>query len=96
MKRLRELAEKMQEGGDSTLAAAWPVLAEALGRRCENQGDARLLDAFKGTMSTKLSREGLGYLAVIRSLGQNEAESGSAWLQSIVDEAVAEFSRAIQ
>jgi UDP-N-acetylglucosamine/UDP-N-acetylgalactosamine diphosphorylase len=89
MQRLKELAVKMEEGGDSALATAWPILEERLTRQRERLGDLRLLEAFKESVLSAISREGKDYIRAVQSLNAEAAEQGAAWLQGIIDEAVA-------
>jgi UDP-N-acetylglucosamine/UDP-N-acetylgalactosamine diphosphorylase len=96
MRRLRELAVKLEDGGDVTLSAAWPVLEEKIMRQCDCLGESRALNLFKEIMASKISREGKDYIAVIRALNPEETELGTTWLQGIVDEAVGEASQAIK
>jgi UDP-N-acetylglucosamine/UDP-N-acetylgalactosamine diphosphorylase len=96
MKRLKELAEKMEEDGDPTLAAAWPVLEEKLICQRERSGETRLLESFKEKMGSAISREGKDYIHVLQALTEQEAGVGTAWLQGIIDEAVAEAFQAIE
>ena len=96
MRRLRELAVKMEERGDGTLSAAWPVLEEKLMRQCDDLGEIRALDLFKEIMASKISREGKDYIVVLRALSSEEAGLGTTWLQGIVDGAVAEASQTIK
>lgn len=96
MRRLRELSLKMEDGGESALATAWPVLEEALMRRRESVGDVRLRDAFKETMVAAISRLGKDYIAALRALNTEAAGLGTAWLQGIVDEALSEALKAIE
>jgi len=96
MRRLRELAVKMEERGDGALSAAWPVLEEKLMRQCDDLGENRALDLFKEMMASKISREGKDYIVVLRALSLEEAGLGTTWLQGIVDGAVAEASQAIK
>ncbi len=96
MRRLRELAVKMEERGDVTLSAAWSVLEEKLMWQRDYLGENRARDLFKEIMASKISREGKDYIVVLRALSVEEAGLGTTWLQGIVDEAVAEASQAIQ
>jgi UDP-N-acetylglucosamine/UDP-N-acetylgalactosamine diphosphorylase len=95
MRRLMELAEKMKAGGDPVLAEAWPGIEEKLARQHENTGDLRLAEAFKEKVASRIAREGKDYITVVRSLSREDTETGTAWLQGIVDEAVAEAFAAI-
>ncbi|MCU0592748.1 MAG: protein GlmU [Desulfobacterales bacterium] len=96
MQRLKELAIKMEEGGDPTLATAWTILEEKLIRQRERLGDLRLLDAFKDSVVSAISREGKDYIRAVQSLNTDTAEQGAAWLQGIIDEAVASAFEAME
>jgi hypothetical protein len=96
LQRLGEMGEKMKGGGDSTLTAAWPVLEETLIRQGERAGELRLLDSFKENVSATISREGKDYIRVIQALNVEAAGRGTAWLQGIVDAAVAEAFKAVE
>ncbi len=96
LQRLGEMGEKMKGGGDSTLAAAWPVLEERLIRQGERAGELRLLDSFKENVSATIAREGKDYIRTIQALNVEAAERGTAWLQGIVDEAVAAAFKAVE
>jgi UDP-N-acetylglucosamine/UDP-N-acetylgalactosamine diphosphorylase len=90
MRRLGEMAEKMKDAGDTALAAAWPALEEKLMQQRDCPGETRLRDAFKEVLTSKISREGKNYIAVLRALSPEEAGLGTAWLQGIVDKTALE------
>jgi bifunctional UDP-N-acetylglucosamine pyrophosphorylase / glucosamine-1-phosphate N-acetyltransferase len=86
-RRLKELSEKLQAGGDSSLADAWPAIEEELTVQQGCGGDQQLGDSFKAKMIATIGRTGKDYLSAIKALKAEEAELGTAWLQEIVDAA---------
>jgi hypothetical protein len=88
-RRLKELGDKMAQCGDSSLSNRWPALDEALHSRLGSEGDLRLCDSFLEAIASLLGREGKDYIAVIKALSPEASGQGTAWLQGIVDEAVA-------
>jgi UDP-N-acetylglucosamine/UDP-N-acetylgalactosamine diphosphorylase len=95
LRRLKELAEKMEAGGDSTLMKAWPTVEEKLIFQHENTGDQRLRDSFLQKTASAISRAGKDYVTVIQALIPKETSQGAAWLQGIVDDAAAEAFKAV-
>ena len=95
LRRLKELAEKMEAGGDSTLMKAWPTVEEKLIFQHENTGDQRLRDSFLQKTASAISRAGKDYVTVIQALTPEETSQGAAWLQGIVDDAAAEAFKAV-
>jgi UDP-N-acetylglucosamine/UDP-N-acetylgalactosamine diphosphorylase len=87
VRRLKELAEKLQAGGDPSLAETWPAIEEELSVQQEYRGDQQLGDSFKRIMTSTIGRTGKHYLGAIKALKAEEAEQGTAWLQGIVDAA---------
>jgi UDP-N-acetylglucosamine/UDP-N-acetylgalactosamine diphosphorylase len=94
--RLKELAEKMQAGGDSTLIKAWPLVEEGFFSQQENTGNQRLRDSFTKITLAAISRVGKDYIPVIKALTPEEAGQGTAWLQGIVDDAADEAFKALK
>jgi UDP-N-acetylglucosamine/UDP-N-acetylgalactosamine diphosphorylase len=89
MRRLKELAGKLADAGDQKLHERWPAVEAALSAQRENAGDRRMREPFLEKAASAISRSGKDYITVIRALSPEEAAQGTAWLQGIVDEAVA-------
>jgi len=96
LQRLGQLGEKMACGGDSTLADGWSALEEKLVRQNEVRGEPRLLDSFKESVAAAIAREGKDYIRVIQALTVETAGQGTAWLQGLVDAAVADALEAMR
>jgi len=93
---LKELGDKMAQSGDSSLSERWPALDEALHRRLDSAGDLRVCESFLEAMTSMLAREGKDYIAVIKALSAHASGQGTAWLQGIVDAAVADALKALE
>ncbi|MEZ4524495.1 MAG: protein GlmU [Desulfobacterales bacterium] len=66
----------------------WPELAEIFQKAQMTQGNIQMRDAFLKTVEKGIREKGKDYIPVIQSLAAEEAESGTCWLQGIVDETV--------
>ena len=88
-RRLRELAERLAEAGDKRLYESWRAVEENLISQRENAGERRLRNSFLQIAASAISRAGKHYITAIQALSPEEAGQGTAWLQGIVDEAVA-------
>jgi UDP-N-acetylglucosamine/UDP-N-acetylgalactosamine diphosphorylase len=88
IRRLSELAEKMDAVRDHGLVKAWPAVEGELASQMENHGDRRNLEAFKEKILAAQSRTGKDYIAAIKALSGEDAGQGTAWLQGIVDKAL--------
>jgi UDP-N-acetylglucosamine/UDP-N-acetylgalactosamine diphosphorylase len=72
----------------------WPETEAFLAVLGNFEGDQRLKDQFEEMIFQGIQRQGRKYVAVVRGLTRSEAETGTRWLQGIVDTIVAEtFSR---
>jgi bifunctional UDP-N-acetylglucosamine pyrophosphorylase / glucosamine-1-phosphate N-acetyltransferase len=89
VRRLKELAGKLAGSGDTRLHERWPAVEENLISQRENTGDHRLRESFLEKVASTIARAGKHYITMIQALSVEEAGQGTAWLQGIVDEAVA-------
>jgi hypothetical protein len=89
VRRLKELAGKLAEAGDKRLHESWPAIEDALSGQRDNKGDSRLRESFLEKVASAISRAGQDYITLIQAMNPEEAGQGTAWLQGIVDEAVA-------
>jgi UDP-N-acetylglucosamine/UDP-N-acetylgalactosamine diphosphorylase len=71
------------------LKACWSQLEDYLDSSRQQPGDAQARDRFLSVIERRIQETGRDYLAVIKNLAPQEAESGSRWLQGIVDEVAA-------
>jgi UDP-N-acetylglucosamine/UDP-N-acetylgalactosamine diphosphorylase len=94
LRRLKEFASKMEAGGDSTLVKAWPLVEESLLSRAEQAGNRQLREAFLEKMNAAITRTGKHYITAVKALGTEDTAQGTAWLQGIVGDAVAEALKA--
>ena len=77
-----------------TVHQQWPAMEAGLTVLGNFEGDQRLKDQFEEMIFQGIQRHGRKYVAVVRGLTGGEAETGTRWLQGIVDTIVAEtFSR---
>jgi hypothetical protein len=89
LKRLRELGDRMAASGDASLFDRWGAMEQVLRERGEQRGDDRLRESLQGTISKTIASTGKDYIFAIKSLSAEASRQGTAWLQGIVDAAVA-------
>ena len=102
IRRLGELIEKMpvsDPSGDAeadpfraqrkALHACGPGLAAWLDSSRQQTGGAHFRDRFLSVLETRIQASGREYIPVIQGLAPGETETGTCWLQSVVDAVVA-------
>ena len=67
----------------------WPKLEAYLTSHFKTAGDNSFRDPFLKALGKTIDKEGLSYLRVIKKLDTEAADSGTNWLQSILDEIIA-------
>ncbi len=82
VKRLKNYFEMLP---DRSLTSRWDDLGNTLETMQTFEGEQRDRDAFLEKISIKIDQYGSDYIAVIKNLGPDETDIGTAWLQSIVD-----------
>lgn len=87
-KRLKDLAEKMAASGATTLLERWSAIEQVLASRRDHAGHDVLRESFLEKTSKAIQLEGCDYIAVIKSLSDETAGQGTAWLQGIVENTV--------
>ena len=79
----------------SELYGRWPDLNESFETHQKKEGDTRLRDKFLDSVSRGISATGKDYLAVIQGLAAEDSETGTRWLQGIVDGVSADTQRIV-
>jgi hypothetical protein len=92
IKRLEAVCLKAPETDQQKpeLYERWPELKGSLQVHQEKEGDAGLRDNFLDNVSRGISARGKDYIAVIQGLAAEDSETGTRWLQGIVDAVTAE------
>jgi UDP-N-acetylglucosamine/UDP-N-acetylgalactosamine diphosphorylase len=67
------------------LVDRWPEMKDLFSDSFEESGDSGNRDKFLKIIENTISENGKDYLTVIRRLKKEEAETGTLWLQSIVN-----------
>ncbi|MBW1892226.1 MAG: protein GlmU [Deltaproteobacteria bacterium] len=86
IKRLREFSEKIPD-----LNAKWPEVEKQFHELENTRGDERLMDNFIKSLEYHIDTSDKDYIKTIKSIPDDEKESGTAWLQSIVDQILEEI-----
>ena len=73
----------------------WPEIAALLHDFAGFTGDQRLKDRFLAELTDGIAKAGNDYLDVIRGLDQEQQETGTKWLQGIVDDILEKTLRII-
>jgi len=81
IRRLKALFLKQETG----LSAKWPETEGLIRSQQEYPGDIGLRDEFLEKTGEEIKKSGNDYISVIRKLKANDAETGTRWLQGIVD-----------
>ncbi len=95
-RRLKELGDAMARCEDRSLSERWPAIDEALHSQFGSEGDLSVCEPFLEAMTSTLARLGKDYIAAIKALPPQASEQGTAWLQGIVDAAVAAALKALE
>ncbi len=90
IRRLDELVNKFSEasGMDNEIVHNWPEISDMIQSHQMTIGDEQLRNQFQSAIQTAINTSGKNYLKVIRDLDENDAKTGSFWLQGIVDQMV--------
>jgi UDP-N-acetylglucosamine/UDP-N-acetylgalactosamine diphosphorylase len=73
------------DGKISTFIDAWPDARQAILESIASLPESADKESFLQSVEKAISRKGQDYLAVISSLGQNEADMASAWLSAVAE-----------
>jgi hypothetical protein len=88
-RRLKEVIEKIALGGSPEHAQRWTTMEAGLQKLFDDEGDERERDMFIVNIQNSASINGYDYIKTIQEFRPEDAASGSAWLQGIVDRAAA-------
>jgi hypothetical protein len=69
----------------SELYGRWPDLNASFEMHQKKEGDTGLRDKFLDSVSRGISARGKDYIAVIQGLAAEDSQTGTRWLQGIVD-----------
>jgi UDP-N-acetylglucosamine/UDP-N-acetylgalactosamine diphosphorylase len=83
--RIKRLKDYLEMLPDRSLTSRWDDLGNTLETIQTFEGEQRDRDTFLEKISTKIDQYGRNYITVIKNLGPDETDIGTAWLQSIVD-----------
>lgn len=97
IKRLGKVCLKAPQNGHqaSEIYERWPELNALFKAHCENRGDEAQRDNFLDRISKGISANGKDYIAVIQRLDPEASETGTRWLQGIVNDLIAETQRIV-
>ena len=79
----------------SELYGRWPELNESFETHQKKEGDTRRRDKFLDSVSRGISVRGTDYIAVIQGLAAEDSQTGTRWLQGIVDGVTTEARRIV-
>ncbi len=79
-------AQTASHGRRNEFSENWTKVADVFFRGLDSTGDRKKRDSFLQILDQSIRRNGHDYLQTIKGLTREEAELGTAWLQSIVDE----------
>ena len=83
--RIRKLKEFCQK---NEFYDRWPELEESFKKLRTEEGDQSLRDIFLEKINPDIRESGSDYISVIKGLESKDAESGTIWLQGIVDQII--------
>ena len=88
IKRLKEYCLKIQTLKQQKIAGdkKWSELEELFVHMNGIEGDAKLKDTFLEKIHTGITKSGKDYISVIKGLNNEDAVTGTRWLQGIVDQ----------
>jgi bifunctional UDP-N-acetylglucosamine pyrophosphorylase / glucosamine-1-phosphate N-acetyltransferase len=87
--RLKEVIDKVAASGNHSYARRWASLEAGLRTLFEYRGDERGREKLKNNIHSLASTNSYNYIKTIQSLSISDAQDGTAWLQGIVDHALA-------
>jgi len=101
--RLKGLRDNMPDSKPSSVVlghmnefyARWPELENSFNDLRARTGDKGIRDLFLEKVYTGVKKSGKDYLTVIKGLETGHSESGTEWLQGIIDEIMTETYRII-
>ena len=88
IKRLKEyyfkirMVKKQKDDSENK----WSELEESLAQINGLEGDPKLRDTFLEKIHSSINKAGKNYISVIKGLTIEDAETGTMWLQGIVDQ----------
>jgi UDP-N-acetylglucosamine/UDP-N-acetylgalactosamine diphosphorylase len=93
IKQLKRLKEKIQESvaagnagpTEQRFCGQWETMEQIVLDAQNHTGDGELMDRFAEIVEQRIQCTGKNYLACIQSLTPEQAQVGTRWLQSIVD-----------
>jgi len=91
LSRLNDLVQtSVSDGGGSSaekwFATNWSDVDNTLNSLRTHEGNTKAMDQFAGIIEQLIKTKGQDYLACIQGLSPNQAEIGTQWLQSIVEQ----------
>ena len=94
IKQLNRLKVKVQESvsageagsAEQEFCRKWDAMEQRLMAARNHEGDSASRDQFAEMVEKQIRRTGKDYLACIQSLAPEQAEIGTRWLQSIIDQ----------
>ncbi len=86
IKRLRDFLERIPD-----LSEKWPEVEKRFYEMENTIGDERLMDNFIKSLEYHIDTSDKDYIKTIKSIPDDKKESGTAWLQSIVDKILEEI-----
>jgi len=91
IKRLKEFVEK--NGGTDTATGRWPEFENCFTSGTGIEEIIPLRDSFLEIIASGIRKSGENYLTVIKNLEDEESNTGTQWLQGIVDAKTSEATR---
>ena len=73
------------------LSAKWSEIKELFNDLRNFEGNKKTKEICLESISREIKKSGKNYLSVIKNLGPDEVESGTKWLQGIVDHLTSEI-----
>ena len=70
---------------ESNLPNQWPMIQDYLTTRQDHGGDTAIRDAFLENLNQAIKNSDKNYIAAITALAPGVAQTGTSWLQGIVD-----------
>ena len=97
IERLEAVCLKTPKTGSQKpeLYERWPEVNESLKTHQKNEGATGLRDKFLDSVARGISATGKNYIAVIQGLAPEDSETGTRWLQGIVDGITTEVQRIV-
>ncbi len=93
--RIKRLGDYFRKLPDAALANRWDDLGTTLDTMQAFEGEQQAMDTFLEQISTAIRQYGSEYITIIKKLAPNDAETGTAWLQGIVDQVTSESTKTL-